>query len=253
MARRYTSSGYLCDGRANVSDILRRFPGLAILDGLPVPGIRFHVERGPRPHKDDVANRALRAQPFTFPFDVAPPLFENEMVANVINSFCAKFFPLFDNDRSAVVQAYAPQATMSISANTLPSRSFAAVERSKVNPTPTPTFEPWVKLPSRNMTRHFHTQEKRVATLHSGADVGELTNFLKNKVLGTRHPVADASKWCVEGWVVGGEGEMTRLCAVVRGEFEECECARSGLELMSSAFTWDEVVSENFYSRCFTS
>lgn len=70
--------------------MLRRFPGLAILDGVPVPGIRFPIERMSRLPRDEPLNRELRAKPLTFPFDVEPAFFENEMVANVINSFCAK-------------------------------------------------------------------------------------------------------------------------------------------------------------------
>ena len=37
----------------------------------------------------------------------------------------------------------------------------------------------------------------------------------------TKHPLEEAEKWCIDAWVLDGEGVDTKLCAVIEGEFQE--------------------------------
>jgi len=134
-----------------------------------------------------------------------------------------RYFPLFDADRAQIISAYVPTATISISANTLPSRSALVdgVQRSRSSrPNPT-SFEAWTSLPGRNFFRTATSIDLRMRTLKSPANQPELLKWWNSAVPKTRHPLDDASKWCIDAWILDGEGVNTKLCAMIEGQFEE--------------------------------
>ncbi|WWC91628.1 uncharacterized protein L201_006574 [Kwoniella dendrophila CBS 6074] len=203
-------------------EILRRFPGLRILDGVELERIVLPIDRKPKVRLTDDQKAAFVAKPFTFPCDVEGG-FGEEGVKEPAMQFCAKFFTLFDNDRSAAITGYVPNALISISANTLHSRSAAQIEIQKTRgnrPQPVP-FEAWTSLPSRNFFRGTTSIKARMDSLHNPADSERLLRWWNKAVPRTKHPLSDPSKWCFDTWVLDGEGENTKLCLMIQGEFEE--------------------------------
>jgi nuclear RNA export factor len=62
-----------------------------------------------------------------------------------------------------------------------------------------------------------------MTTLKSPTDTEELQRWWSESVPRTQHPLEDPSKWSIDGWVLDGSGTDTRLCAMIQGEFRECE------------------------------
>ncbi|BEI86932.1 hypothetical protein CcaverHIS002_0702780 [Cutaneotrichosporon cavernicola] len=202
-------------------DVLRRFPGLLVLDGVQLNRIIFPLERKPIVRRTAEERKPLVARPFTYPFDVRPSFEENEAVHQVVMAFCQKFYTLFDANRAELIYAYRDDATISISPNTLPSRSWQASEvtasRSQ-RPAPV-SFEAWTSLPGRNFFRTCTTIEQRTATLKSPMDKDELIRWWNTRVPRTEHPLTDASKWSIDAWYF--DDNQDRISAVIQGEFKE--------------------------------
>ncbi|ORY33515.1 hypothetical protein BCR39DRAFT_520580 [Naematelia encephala] len=211
-------------------EILKRFPGLLILDQINLNRIVFPIERQAKVILTNEERDKLKARPFTFPVDVQGGLMDDDVVKDFSMSFCAKFFPLFDSDRQQLLPAYAQSATISMSANTPSSYSYLAskLATSKLTrPKPLP-MEPWSNLPSRNFLKTIKTAEDRMRTLKMSADSADLVAWWQ-RVPKTSHPLNDAAKWCFDAFVAGGQGRDTKLCLVVQGEFAEGDsgCLRS--------------------------
>lgn len=135
-----------------------------------------------------------------------------------------RFFPLFDRDRQSLQPAHAPNATLSVSVNTLTSRSYQANEVNKTRssrPNPAP-FQPWTDLPSRNFFRAAETIEIRMETMKSPMNPEALLKWW-GKIPSTSHPLEDAEKWCIDAWVLDGEGVDTKLCVMIEGQFQQSE------------------------------
>ena len=58
-------------------------------------------------------------------------------------------------------------------------------------------------------------------TLKSPMDGADFLRWFGESVPKTKHPLEDSNKWCIDAWVLGGEGVDTRLCAMIQGEFQE--------------------------------
>ena len=84
-------------------------------------------------------------------------------------------------------------------------------------------FTPWTELPGRNFFRTATSIEQRLRTLKSPTDQTELIRWWTTAVPKTRHPLDEAGKWCIDAWVLDGEGVNTKLCAMIEGEFQESE------------------------------
>lgn len=228
-----------CLGLTVVSEILRRFPGLLILDGVLLNRVVFPIQRKPKVRHTEQKKREFVAKPFTFPMDVQGGFLENDILKDLMMSFCDKsvcngrldqgandgrFFPLFDNDRKSLLPAYSPQATISISVNSLRSRSYLAEEMRKApraRPNSAP-FEAWQVLPSRNFLQpSAKSIDQRMRSLKSPMEQAELLRWWDKAVPKTQHPMSDLSKWCIDAWVLDGEGLETKLCAMIEGEFAE--------------------------------
>lgn len=136
-----------------------------------------------------------------------------------------RYFSLFDNDRAQCLAAYIPNATISISSNTLRSRSvhYDQVQKSNDTRAKPASFDVWTALPGRNLFRGIDKVEQRMRTLKSPTDPEELQRWWTRAVPKTQHPLDDPSKWSIDGWVLDGSGTDTRICAMIQGEFRECE------------------------------
>lgn len=73
------------------SEILRRFPGLLILDGVNLNRIIFPIERKPKVLIDEDVKRGYLARPLSFPMNVQGGFVDNEIVKGFVMSFCAKY------------------------------------------------------------------------------------------------------------------------------------------------------------------
>ncbi|KAK4687923.1 nuclear RNA export factor, partial [Tremellales sp. Uapishka_1] len=202
--------------------ILQKFPGLLILDGVPLNRIVFPVVRKPRIGRNLEERQVFTKVPFSFPVDVQTRFSDTEATTSFVNAFCAMFFPLFDSDRSRLLPGYAPNATISVSANTLSSRSYqhTDIEKSRSS-RPNPVgFGKWTELPARNFFRNPTDVKTRMLTLHSPVNQDDLMEFWR-RIPETQHPLEDAGKWLMDTWVVDGSGMESKICAVIQGEFRE--------------------------------
>jgi len=237
-----------------ISDILRRFPSLLILDGVNLNRIVFPITRQPKIRWTDEQRNELRQKPFAFPFDVKGAFMESEGVSSSIMQFCAKYFSLFDTDRAQCLSAYIPTATISISSNTLRSRSvhYDHVQRSSDTRAKPASFDVWTALPGRNLFRGIDKVEQRMRTLKSPTDPDELLRWWTQAVPRTQHPLDDPAKWSIDGWVLDGSGTDTRICAMIQGEFKECESTR--FDLTDGSTFWNHpIIYQNLHSRrCWT-
>jgi nuclear RNA export factor len=73
-----------------LSDILKRFPSLLILDGVNLNRIVFPIPRQPKIPWTPEQRKELRQKPFVFPCDVKGSFMESEGVSSSIMTFCAK-------------------------------------------------------------------------------------------------------------------------------------------------------------------
>lgn len=136
-----------------------------------------------------------------------------------------RFFPLYDNQRSALIDAYHPQATFSFSANTsIPIRArIEGFHSSKEMPNQKKLeWAPWLtggNGGSRNLSRMGGNADKMERSLHIGPE-----EAVKAMVAlpSTRHDVAGSpEKFCVDAWPVS-HGDGTALFMAIHGQFTEC-------------------------------
>jgi nuclear RNA export factor len=82
------------------SEILRRFPGLLILDGVNLNRVVFGIERKPKLKRTDEVRAVLQRSPFTFPIDVQAGFMDTELVKGFVMSFCGRLVSSFASQSS---------------------------------------------------------------------------------------------------------------------------------------------------------
>ncbi|KAI8988202.1 hypothetical protein BDF20DRAFT_833075 [Mycotypha africana] len=90
--------------RGYVKNIVKRFPTLVLLDGIPV---QLSETEAAAVHK---TGRVL-------PLDNKPNFFDNEISQNATIDFLSKFFQKFDSDRSSLAVLYDTNAVFSVNSN----------------------------------------------------------------------------------------------------------------------------------------
>lgn len=146
----------------------------------------------------------------------------------MLKVLASRFFPLYDNQRAALVDVYHPSATFSFSANTaIPSRArIEGFHTSKEMPNQRKLeWQPWLnggQGGSRNLSRMGARAEKMAKTLHIG---GEEAVKAMADLPSTKHDVSGApEKFCIDAWPISHAGEMA-LFLTIHGQFTECTSA----------------------------
>lgn len=146
----------------------------------------------------------------------------------LVSSFFSRFFPLFDTQRSALLDAYSDSATFSFQANTsIPARArIQGFQYSKEMPHQRNLeWSTWLGAGhggSRNLSRIANMVDKMVKSMHVGREavIGALEALPR-----TRHEMEGegaGERFCVDGWPVQ-QGEMACLFLSIHGQFVECE------------------------------
>ena len=158
----------------------------------------------------------------TFAWNMEPSFIAG-VDGTVVSNFFMKFFPLFDTQRGALLDVYAPDATFSFSANTsIPIRAkIQGVHTSKEFPNQRKLeWAPWLSGGnggSRNLGR-MNGLQKVTQSLHLGSQ--EAVKAM-TALPGTRHDVAgSAEKFSVDAFPVQ-HGDQTNLLVTVHGQFAE--------------------------------
>lgn len=200
------------------SEVARRFPSLEMLDQEAIVKISFDV-----PQASTSTVHVKRPAATTFPNEMMPS-FVTGVDGTLISNFLMRFFPLYDNQRSALIDAYDPNATFSFSANTsIPTRArIEGFHHSKEMPNQRKLeWAPWLnggKGGSRNLSRMAGGGEKLVKTLHVG---GEEAVKAMVELPSTKHDVSSApEKFCVDAWPISHAG-ATALFMTLHGQFTE--------------------------------
>ncbi|KAJ9126983.1 hypothetical protein QFC24_001214 [Naganishia onofrii] len=159
----------------------------------------------------------IRAKPFCWPCDVKGNLVETPELNVFATTFLPKFFQAFDTDRSALVPAYAPHATLSYNlTTTAPRRKIPNV----VAPAPGKhSFDTWTEH-NRNLVRIG--KHRRVNTLVIGDEAAtRLSEWLEKTVPRTQHPLHDPTKWMYDVLPLDAMAGVGRIMLTIHGEFLE--------------------------------
>ncbi|KAJ8589738.1 NTF2-like protein [Rhizopogon salebrosus TDB-379] len=197
------------------SDMARRFTSLIMLDQEAIATIAFDA---PGPSSTPATEKRPTAT--TFPFEMRPS-FITGVEDSVVSSFLVRFFPLFDDQRAALLDAYHPSATFSFSCNTtIPSRArIQGLHSSKEMPNQRKLdWAVWLNSGSRNLNRMGGGVDKVVNSLHLGSEAAIRAMSTLPK---TKHDVCGSpEKFCIDAWPVG-QGENLKLFITLHGQFVE--------------------------------
>lgn len=198
------------------SEVTRRFPSLAMLDQEAITTIAFDA---PGSSCTVAEERPIAT---TFPFEMKPS-FITGVENTVISTFLVRFFPLFDSQRAALLDAYHSSATFSYSVNTsIPARArIQGLHSSKEFPNQRKLdWTVWLGGGSRNLTRLGGSEglDKAVSSLHVGGEaiIRAMTSLPK-----TKHEISNSpEKFCIDAWPVG-QGDSMKLFISLHGQFNE--------------------------------
>ncbi|EPT05658.1 hypothetical protein FOMPIDRAFT_1034303 [Fomitopsis schrenkii] len=201
------------------SEVARRFPALEMLDMEPIPKIAFDV-----PHASTSHAAPAGPAPTTFPVEMGESFIAGVDGA-LLSGFLVRFLPLYDNQRTALMDVYHPKATFSFSSNTqIPIRArIEGYRHSKQMPHQ--RKQDWARWGagkpggSRNLNRLAGGNVDRlVKSLHVGnEDIIKAMAELPT----TKHDVAGSpEKFCIDAWPVQ-QGDSPQLFVTIHGQFEE--------------------------------
>lgn len=203
------------------SEVARRFPSLEVLDSEAIAKIAFDA-----PSTSAAAVAAIpvpHVTATTFPCEMAPS-FITGVDGSIVSSFFMRFFPSFDTQRAALLDAYHPQATFSFSANTaIPPRARIEGHHHRKDMPNQRKLEwsPWLSGGhggSRNLSRLGGSVDRMTKTLHVGAE--EVVKAMAD-LPRTKHDVTGApEKFSIDAWPVP-QGESMHLFVNVHGQFIE--------------------------------
>lgn len=132
-----------------------------------------------------------------------------------------RFFPLFDDQRAALLDAYHPSATFSFSVNTtIPARARIQGLHSQLPNQRKLDWSVWLEGGSRNLNRlgGGSGSDKAFHSLHLGSEAAIRAMSALPK---TKHEIAGSpEKFCIDAWPVG-QGEDLKLFISLHGQFTE--------------------------------
>lgn len=187
--------------RAYIRNMVKRFPSLVLLDGVPV---QLSAEEIATVHKTGSI----------LPADNKPSFFDNEISQDAANDFIFKYYQLFDSNRSALSGIYDSNATFSITSN-IKLRSQQKLRRKdKKKLMDDEDKLTWITL-SRNLMGKSKKQEGK------GLMVGPET--IGSTICRLPNTIHDMQK--AEDFVVDAHQTPVGLLVNLHGEFKEEESA----------------------------
>ncbi|KAJ1723999.1 nuclear mRNA export, poly(A)+RNA binding protein [Coemansia erecta] len=198
-------------GASYVEKVQQRFPTINMLDMNPVTPLA-------QPGTAPAANTIDVAAAKQLPFATEQSFVENQDIGELVNTFLAGFFGLYDSNRSALADIYDHTAQFSLVVDTThPTSKFAQTSPDSQKHV---DFSVYIRQ-SRNLTRVKYAQ-KRISTLVVGR-----TSIMQtlSQLPGTAHPIQDAQRFSYDAWqndvpVTGGSSQTVAI-VVVHGEFVE--------------------------------
>lgn len=220
------------------AEVLARFPKLTMLDQKPVSQTEHGFAQLPgsstsKKEQVGIAQGAANAgvEVREFPLAIPNGNFVDEHAEAIVPPFLAKYFELFDNDRSSLRSAYTNDATFTII--TSPSVPPRARWQNYVNTMPRQRDLHWKtykEIVSHNIMQLGARPASKGFPRGQGAIVGTF-----NKLPKTTHPLTDPTKFAFDAWLLSNsqinatmsssEGQTTKPDALlfisVHGEFAE--------------------------------
>ncbi|KAF9231003.1 hypothetical protein BU15DRAFT_91000 [Melanogaster broomeanus] len=197
------------------SDMARRFPSLVMLDQEAIATIAFDA-----PGLATAPITQKRPTATTFPHEMKPSFITGVEDA-VISNFLVRFFPLFDGQRAALLDAYHPSATFSFSVNTtIPARARIQGLHSQLPNQRKLEWSVWLNGGSRNLNRLGGSLglDKAFNSLHIGSEAAIRAMSALPK---TKHEISGSpEKFCIDAWPIG-QGENLKLFVSLHGQFIE--------------------------------
>ncbi|KAG8924477.1 nuclear mRNA export, poly(A)+RNA binding protein, partial [Tulasnella sp. 408] len=222
------------------SDVLKIFPCLTMLDMQPVVKVAGFDVPAAKP------SRAAETGPTAFDVQMGGPIMQDG-VQETTNSFLFKYFTLFDQDRAALADAYAPNATFSVSFNAaVPARARISRFFLELPHQKQLNWEAWRPL-SRNLTRMNNTGSTAINRLFTSPE--DIIKALQ-RVPQTKHDITNGGNtFIAESWIVSSVLSFDTLLVTVHGQFTE-----SSPDSKARQNGWEAViVSEQLHIRNYSS
>ncbi|OBZ72182.1 mRNA export factor mex67 [Grifola frondosa] len=186
------------------SEITRRFPALEILDQEPVTRVGFDAPTASTSTSTSVPTTATST---VFP-SIMGPSFIAGVDGALVSNFFMRYFPLFDNQRGALLDVYDPAATFSFSVNTaIPTQAARVGSMAK-------RWLRWLPEFGQDARRLGQDNEGVAYRQRAGSQgYGGPTSYETR----CRRP---PEKFCVDAFPVA-QGDRTTLLVTVHGQFAE--------------------------------
>lgn len=185
------------------SDIKKLFPSIQVLDSQKVlEEISFDIG-------ESSVNRV------ELPLEVKQGFFDNDVTSGTAGSFLQRFFQLFDDSRSALLDLYDPTSIFTLHINPNPPPHRSQTRRRE-------DFEAWWNH-NRNHSRFTHGAKRESLIYIGNQDIIRVFANLPQ----TRHPLNNPEKFVVDAWqttdyYVGEVAEKKPMLFInVHGEFTE--------------------------------
>lgn len=205
-------------------DILKRFPSLKVLDGVPLPTQPKEIKFGV---PDSTVSASKNVE---LPGKIRQGAW-GEGSNEIGVGFLGVFFPLYDTDRQNLIQQYyTPTSLFSLSVDTITPHQPTHHRRgafSGSNQAPSSSNLGNYIPQSRNLVRTTNHQT-RITRLHHGRD--QIAQAFRN-LPRTRHPLDDPNAFVADGFQVQ-IGTTGGIMVSVHGEFMETN--ERGTELRRS-------------------
>ncbi|KAK9448300.1 uncharacterized protein V1518DRAFT_418582 [Limtongia smithiae] len=209
------------------AEILRRFPSLKMLDGIPVEttaAVGGGGSGGGGSALNSISNNNSRSNVMLnltqkLAVSTRSGFFETPEVQGIATDFLGKFLQVYDGDRGQLRPLYDDMSMFSMTLNTAVPRELEAGGFGGIGAGPgQQNWSAYIAL-SRNMTRvsRSNLRQNRLALGQ------EQIMQLLQKLPATRHDLAAPEKFAVEAWTVRGvrTAEDSGILLIVHGEFEE--------------------------------
>ncbi|KAG8954423.1 nuclear mRNA export, poly(A)+RNA binding protein [Tulasnella sp. 424] len=194
------------------TEVLKVFPCLKMLDMQPVVKVAGFDASASKP------SRADETGPTVFDTQMGGPIMQDG-VQETTTAFLVKYFTLFDQNRAALVDAYSPNATFSVSINTaVPARARISRFFLELPHQKQLNWEAWTPL-SRNLTRIKNTGDVASHRLFKSPE--DIVKAL-HRVPQTKHDIANGGNtFLAESWIVSSVLTLDTLLVTVHGQFTE--------------------------------
>ncbi|UZJ52169.1 hypothetical protein CBS101457_001489 [Exobasidium rhododendri] len=187
------------------AEVLARFPQLKMLDKAPVSQTESSFANLPSSSKGKastigVARGAAGAgvEVREFPLAIRNKGFADHEANGILPAFLSKYFEMFDTNRDSLRAVYSANATFSVvTSSNVPPKARSAGYHHTLPRQKDLSWRAYKEIPSHNIMTLGVRSAAKGFPRGPGAILKTILKFPK-----TTHPLTDASKFVVDGWII---------------------------------------------------